>query len=627
MKKIIKINLINLLLLLFLEFTFSLIMFGSMKLETIISISIHSLFLSFVITLITTLFKEKTNRIINYIIYIALCLWFSLQCVFEYSMHSFFSLTLFKLTDQALGFVGTAFNFIFINFPYIILFFLPLIFQIIFRKRVDYNIPKSKQTLIIIILIVVSLSSYHLYLYSQKNKIMSVYNLYHNIDNIQLSIQKLGVLQTCFLDIKRSVFGFDDKIINVDYQIDANNYESNTLKLNLNNPNLDSNIKKYIETTPSTNKNEYTGIFEGKNLILITAESYSNIAVSKELTPTLYKLTNNGFVFNNYYIPYYLSTIGGEFQVLTGLYPHAKTLSMWKKGTNTFTYGLANTFEEKGYNTFAYHNHDGSFQNRDKYLKSIGFDNFKSCGHGLEINCDIWPKSDIEMINASIMDYMTSEEPFLTYYMTVSGHLPYTFETNNIAIKNKILVDNLPYDENIKAYLSTQIELDKALELLINKLEEYNKLDDTIIIMLADHYPYDLSLEQINKLSTYERDELFEINHNSLVMWNNNLQKEEINKVAMPIDILPTIYNLFGIKYDSRLFAGSDIFSNSEGLVILDNGSFITDKGKYNSINNSFSKEIENNYIEYINDIIQNKVTFSKKMIETDGYKYIEEES
>ena len=55
------------------------------------------------------------------------------------------------------------------------------------------------------------------------------------------------------------------------------------------------------------------------------------------------------FIFDNFYVPYYLSTIGGEFQSLTGLYPNYSTLTKWKSGENSFPYGLANTFKEKGY--------------------------------------------------------------------------------------------------------------------------------------------------------------------------------------------------------------------------------------------------------------------------------------
>ena len=242
---------------------------------------------------------------------------------------------------------------------------------------------------------------------------------------------------------------------------------------------------------------------------------------------------------------------------------------------------------------------------------------------GLDINCDVWPESDIEMIEKTYTDYIDSDKPFMAYYMTVSGHMEYNFFGNYIASKNKSLVDNLNLSTSASAYLATQIELDRALELLINKLEEANKLDDTVIILTADHYPYALSLEEMNELSTFKRDNLFEINHNSLIIWNNKLNRVEIDKVGMSIDVLPTVYNLFGIEYDSRLFAGTDLLSNSDGLVILSNRSWITDKGKYNSITNEYIGIGDVDYVNNINKTIQNKISFSRSMITNNGYKYI----
>ena len=69
----------------------------------------------------------------------------------------------------------------------------------------------------------------------------------------------------------------------------------------------------------------------------MVAESYSEIGVDEERTPTLYKLIHNGFTFDNFYVPYYLSTIGGEAQSLTGLYPNYATLTKWKSGENSFS--------------------------------------------------------------------------------------------------------------------------------------------------------------------------------------------------------------------------------------------------------------------------------------------------
>lgn len=632
MKKIIKINLLNYIVLIFFEAMFALISFDIYSKSEVLSILIYSLFSSFIMTILMTVGSEKTNKIFSYIIYFVLCFWFALEAIFKSFLQTFFSLDCFKLSDQAMGFAGETIKVIVGNIHYLILFFLPFILLIIFRKKIDLNIKENKKYLYsYIILIPLSFLSYRLYINSTKdNKDISLYDLYYNTNNIPLSIQKMGVLSSTGLDIYRNIFGFDDKVIEVNYEEENNDedlfvYEKNNLDLDLSSNKLNKDIKEYIDNNPGTSKNKYTGMFENKNLIFVVAESFSEIGIDKDRTPTLYKLTNNGFIFDNFYVPYYLSTIGGEFQSLTGLYPNYSTLTKWKSGENSFPYGLANTFKEKGYNTYAYHAHDGYFQNRYKYLKALGFDNFKACNMGLNINCNMWPESDIEMIKATTNDYINSDKPFMTYYMTVSGHLDYTKESNSIVSKNWDLVKNLDYSDKAKSYLATQIELDRAMESLLKELENKGILEDTVIVLLADHYPYGLSLEEINELSSYKRDELFEINHNALIIYNSNMKNINITKVGMPIDVLPTIYNLFDIKYDSRLFAGSDLLSNSEGMVILDNLSWITDRGRYNSLNGKYSGDIDSDYISNINNIIQNKIIFSRNMITYDGYRYIKE--
>lgn len=632
MKEIIKINLLNYIVLIFFEAMFALISFDIYSKGEVLSILIYSLFVSFVMTILMTIWSEKVNRIFGYIIYFIFCFWFALETIFKAFLQTFFSLDCFKLSDQAMGFAGETIKVIVGNIHYLILFFLPFILLIIFRKKIDLNIKENKKYLYsYIILIPLSFLSYRLYINSTKdNKDISLYDLYYNTNNIPLSIQKMGVLSSTGLDIYRNIFGFEDKVIEVNYEEENNDedlfvYEKNNLDLDLSSNKLNKDIKEYIDNNPGTSKNKYTGMFENKNLIFVVAESFSEIGIDKDRTPTLYKLTNNGFIFDNFYVPYYLSTIGGEFQSLTGLYPNYSTLTKWKSGKNSFPYGLATTFKEKGYNTYAYHAHDGYFQNRYKYLKALGFDNFKACNMGLNINCNMWPESDIEMIKATTNDYINSDKPFMTYYMTVSGHLDYTKEGNSIVSKNWDLVKNLDYSDKAKSYLATQIELDRAMESLLKELENKGILEDTVIVLLADHYPYGLSLEEINELSSYKRDELFEINHNALIIYNSSMKNINITKVGMPIDVLPTIYNLFDIKYDSRLFAGSDLLSNSEGMVILDNLSWITDKGKYNSLNGKYSGDIDSDYINNINNIIQNKIIFSRNMITYDGYRYIKE--
>lgn len=99
----------------------------------------------------------------------------------------------------------------------------------------------------------------------------------------------------------------------------------------------------------------------------------------------------------------------------------------------------------------------------------------------------------------------------------------------------------------------------------------------------------------------------------------------EVDKVGMSIDVLPTVYNLFGIDYDSRLFAGSDILSTRDGLAIFNERSWVSDKGKYYGISNDFiSKEgVKESYIKNINNIMNNKINISKLIVKNNYYNYL----
>ena len=614
---------LNLLSILYLEFLFGLLTIDVYSRSSIINIVIFSLIVSTIITILN-------NKIISYITYGILGFYFSMQFILKKVFGFYFSFNLFKLTDQVLKFGNETIISILKNIYAIVLFFLPLIFLIIYRRK----IVKETNILKYVCILLVSICLFVLDIKLQKNNENSIYYLYTSINDTSLNNEKLGVINSGILDLHRTIFGFKEKIepvISIDESDDIFEYKDN--KLNIDFKNLRTNnseiasLNNYMDSISPTKQNKYTGIFKGKNLIYIVAESFNEIGVREDLTPTLYKLVNSGFKFNNYYSSNNLSTIGGEFQALTGLYADSSILYTWRRGLNYFPYGLANVFKKEGYNTFAYHDHFYNFQDRDKYLKALGFDNYKGCYNGLEdkIKCNIWPEYDTEMIRATTEDYLNSTEPFMVYYMTVSGHLAYNFGGNEVAIKNREKVNNLPYSDSVKAYLATQIELKDALELLINTLEEKNKLDDTVIVLLADHYPYGLTVDQINEISDYKKDGIIGVNDSNLIIWNSKMKTIEVDKVSMSIDVLPTVYNLFGIDYDSRLFAGSDILSTREGMAIFNERSWVTDKGKYFGSSNNFvqSEEVDGNYIKTINNIMNNKISISKLIVKNNYYDYL----
>lgn len=648
MKKF-KLKKYNIILFTFIILTYLELIFRILTKNSIFNISfmyvfLYNVFLSCLISFLVTWASNKLNKIFYYIILGIISFVFSLQlCI--YKMFGFyFELSLLGATDQVASFAGDGFKLIIENILGVILLFLPLILLIILNKKIIIRKAEWKTNIIKFASLVVIFIIFLLTLNINNKDINSAKNLYYDVNNNELNIKKFGVLNSFRIDMKRQIFGFDEKINIVspgDFEDDNNNdekpektYEYNNLDIDfeslINNEN-NSTIKmmhEYFNNETGTLQNEYTKYFEGKNLILFMAESFNEIAVRKDLTPTLYKLVNSGFKFNNFYTPTISSTIGGEFQELTGLVAASGFLSPWKSGENYYPFGIATSFKNLGYNTFAYHNHTYTFQSRNKYLASLGFDNFLGCKNGFEerINCNQWPESDVEMINTTFEDYANSEKPFFTYYVTVSGHGDYGFNYSAMSRKHKDEVKDLDYSEKPLAYLAAQIELDQALELLINKLEEAGILEDTVIALVGDHYPYYLSLDEVNEIASYEKDGTVEINRSNFILWNSAMDTIEIDKVGSQIDVLPTIYNLFGVQYDSRLIIGKDILSTEPGLAIFGNSSWVSDKGTYFSSSNKFvakDEEVSDDYIKYMNNVVSNKIIMSKYIMTNDYYRKV----
>ena len=208
--------------------------------------------------------------------------------------------------------------------------------------------------------------------------------------------------------------------------------------------------------------------------------------------------------------------------------------------------------------------------------------------------------------------------------MTVSGHMFYSNDGNYIANKNKDLVTQLPYNAPGKAYMATQIELDKAMEYLLKRLEEADVADKTLIAISADHYPYGLEKVDIDNLAGHEVESNFELYKSDFILYTEGMTPETIDRPVSSLDIIPTISNLLGLKYDSRLLMGVDMFSDTAPLVIFNNRSFITDKGKYNAVTKQFIPNegvtVDDNYRKAISEEIDRKFYYSAKILETDYY-------
>lgn len=396
-------------------------------------------------------------------------------------------------------------------------------------------------------------------------------------------------------------------------------------------------LNEYIKTVVPTNKNEYTGMFEGYNLIYLTAEGFSTYAVDEELTPTLYKLIHSGFVAENYYVPLWqTSTSDGEYVNLTGLIPDQQ-FSMKRSAVNKEPFSLASYFKREGADCYAYHNNTLSYYDRHLSHLNLGYV-FKASKLGdldeaewgdsifpME-NAKAWPSSDLDMMKATVPDYVEKDR-FHIYYMTVSGHMNYNFVGNQMSRKNKEVVQNLPYSEEGKAYIACNIELDKALEYLIEELRKHGKLEKTVICLSTDHYPYGMNQDSLNELAGRPLEGTLDIYKNSLILWNSEMETIHIDKACSALDLMPTLLNLFGFPYDSRLFAGRDMLSECEPMVPFADRSFITNKISYykktREVTQLTEEVTDEVYLDEMRTEVKNRNKFSSRVLNTDYYRYI----
>ena len=605
-------------------------------------IILFSLPIAIALNIVSSLFKEKANKIITYILTTFIVILFGAQIVYYSMYESILSFYSIMNGGQVTEFMDVIFDMILRNWYGILLFIIPIVVLIILHKKkiIDFEKQNLKETLVKIgaLIIIQAIAVLCVNFISTKD-IYSNKNLYYKTHVPKLTAKRMGFLTAMRLDLQRFIFGFEETLVietsseNIEDSKDKGYNVTNIDFENLIENEQDEAIKEmheYFNTQEPTNKNEYTGMFEGKNLIVLVAESFSSLAIREDLTPNLYKLYKEGFQFDNFYTPVFpVSTADGEYITDTSLIPKEGVWSFKEIVGNYMPYSYANVFENIGYSSNAYHNHTATYYNRDKYIETMGYNSYLAVGTGLEdrMNTSRWPNSDYEMINVTMDDYINNDK-FLAYYMTVSGHLNYTKAGNAMVYRNWEQVENLPYSHKAKSYLAANIELDKAVGELINRLSEAGKLEDTVIVISGDHYTYGLTLEEINELSTYQRDDIFEKYRMPFLIWSGSMKEPiKVEKVGSSLDILPTVLNLFGIEYDSRLLIGRDILSNASPLVIFSDRSFITDKGRYNAITEEFipneNTEIEEGYVQKINNIIYKKYQMSRLILENDYYRKI----
>ena len=609
--------------------------------------------------MLCNLFPERIARILRYVISAGVMVLFCVQIVYFHSFQSFMSLSQVGMGgDVFTNFFKTIMLAIWECMVPILLIFMPLVGLYFLQKRMSQKRKFDwKNSVISAVAWILSYVLVILMLPIAGTGDHSAYANFHNNWVLDLSMEKLGMLTTTGLDMKYWVLG--DTLEEVEDEPDlpiavtlpnegeqdATGPEGTIPPEEQGSPynvieGLDfaamaetetkskpKKILEYLAGLEPTKKNQYTGMFEGYNLILITAESFSPMGIHQELTPTLYKLANSGFDFTNYWTTYPSNTTNGEYSNLTGLVPDISK----PKSNGSFVYSIKNTmnmnianwFNAQGITSRAYHDHTATYYKRNQTHPNIGYE-FK--GKKEIGGLSGWPESDLIMMQNTIGDYI-NDDWFHTYYMTVSGHHNYKFGGyNTIADKNKDLVKDLDMGTSAKAYLATHIELDRALEYLIQELEKAGKLEKTVICITTDHYPYGLTDSEWKAMIGHKiQYGGLERHQSDLIIWNSAMETVKIDKPACQVDVLPTLLNLFGFEYDSRLYSGCDILSDSYGLAMTANQSFITDKIVYNS---RYEKvyyldenwEMPEGYLEAYIQIVKNRFSIASNVLNSDFY-------
>ena len=623
---------------------------------------------------------RKTARIVGGVLVAA---WTVFTCV-EYCCKSFFKIYfglgyIQGMAGQVVGdFSGTMVEVVLARIPFILLALLPLavyvwLCPVIFHEKGQRAPVRGMLAVLMVVFQLVGVFA---------ARIGGAKNYYTYDFSVNASIPHFGLVTTLRLELSYAVTGIPqapldqllpddpvytatpapstapsdpsasqapviptgDNVLDIDFEGLAAGESDETLKA----------MHQFFAAKSPTNKNEYTGYFQGKNLILITAEAFCPSVIDPELTPTLYRLANQGFVFENYYQPDWTqSTTGGEFAVMTGLIPTwvgGSNLSFRVSAHDAMPVALGWQFSKLGYHTLAYHNNTYTYYGRNETHPNLGYE-YHGLGNGLELKSNLWPCSDLEMMEATvdgyIQDYVENGTPFHTYYMTVSGHCNYDWTGNAMSRKNKDIIQNLYPDasEQVQAYLACNLELEYAMEYLVEQLEAAGIADDTVIALTADHYPYALvegDQDYYNELAgTNDTERDTSRYRNSFILWSGCMEEPVVvDTPCSAIDVVPTLSNLFGLEYDSRLYSGRDIFatnyqenqySSNIPLVVFANkgygSSWITAAGTYEASTGTFTPRegvtVDDTYVSQVSRLVSAKYTYAKLVIERDYYSLV----
>lgn len=526
--------------------------------------------------------------------------------------------------------------------PFLVVFLM----YITLFKKIDDETCKKNNIITSLIILVVSISifiaSIIMPLLQDKNQTVSTRELFRTASNPSLTVEQYGTLGFCFLDIKAMLFPVS---ASEDYEVISKPKKETTVNSRViddtdwkkiiskeTNKSL-NNLNNYFINRDITDKNKYTGLFEGKNLIVIMMESVNDIFINEEYYPNFYKLVNEGWYWENNYSPRNsCATMNNEFSAMTSIYSIYNTCTASRYKANTYYESLFNLFNNKNYVTFSSHNYTQAYYPRKVIHKNMGSKEYygvEKLGIPYSNEYIEWANDDdfMEKILDIIDDKTSDGANFMTWLTTVSSHQPYSVDSTQ-GNKYYSMTKDTKYPADVRRFMSKLKILDDGLGMLLEGLESRGILDDTVIVLYSDHYPYGISKNTLNKVMNYDVSEDYNAERVPFIIYNSREESKVFSEYTSYINILPTLANLFNLEYDPRLYLGMDVLSDDyESLVVFADGSWKNAKAFFNAVKNKIKYYSNDEYtseeIRRINADVNTKINVSSAVIKNNYFEYL----
>lgn len=342
-------------------------------------------------------------------------------------------------------------------------------------------------------------------------------------------------------------------------------------------------INEYFAQRGEATDNDMTGIFAGKNVIVVLMESIDDWMITEQDTPTISKLASEGINFTNFYTPGYgtARTLNSEFCMNTGIYLPTTGRYVFDYVTNAFNQSIASQMTANGYSSYVFHYNDPDFYSRGVFEPAMGYADYV-CYADYKNEKNALYSDTLLFDLPEVKDLFFREGQTFNTIITRSAHLSYKYNEvlSHYALKQYPQYRGLYGSEEedcarVKAKL-----VDDMFTRLLDELETAGQLENTVIIAMTDHYTYGYkNMDELYAHSGVEEELLLE--KTPCFIWSANGPQVEVTKTLNTSDFLPTVLNLMGID-SPYSYLGQDAFDpNYKGYALFPDGSWICDGVAY----------------------------------------------